>query len=189
MKFIVGLGNPGRAYDGTPHNIGFDIVDAMARQAGEKFRGSWRFPLESATIRIDAEEVLLVKPTTFMNRSGEAVAPLMRKKGVTAMDVLVIVDDVELPLGAVRLRERGSAGTHNGLKSLLERIGSDGFPRLRVGFGPVPPGRDRVVFVLGRHAPDRMEKVTEMIGVSAEAARMWVAEGAAKTMNKFNVRQ
>jgi peptidyl-tRNA hydrolase, PTH1 family len=186
MKLMVGLGNPGREYDGTPHNAGFEVVDKIAREAGLKMKKSWRFPMESAQFRVEEHEVLLVKPQTFMNRSGDLVAPLLRKKGVTPADVLVLVDDVELPLGTVRLRAKGSAGTHNGLKSLIERIGTSEFPRLRIGVGPVPAGRDLISFVLGRYPKDMLEKVEELKKRSAEAALYWVAAGIEKAMNKFN---
>jgi PTH1 family peptidyl-tRNA hydrolase len=186
MKVIVGLGNPGRKYEHTPHNVGFEIVDLLAAEQGAKFRRSWRFPLESAEVRIGGEEVLLVKPQTFMNRSGEAVAPLMRKKGVGAGGLLVIVDDVELPVGSLRLRARGSAGTHNGLTSLIERVGSQEFARLRVGVGPVPTGQDRVTFVLGRYPAELHAPVEALRKKAAEAALSWVNDGVEKTMNKFN---
>lgn len=186
MKLIVGLGNPGRAYDHTPHNIGFEVMDEIAAGHDARFRRSWRFPLEGAQIRIGNEEVLLVKPQTFMNRSGDAVAPFMRKKGVGIDDLLVAVDDMALPLGTVRLRARGSAGSHNGLKSLIERLGTQDFPRLRIGVGPVPAGRDWMSFVLGRFPAEAREQVLDVRQRAAGAALHWVAEGVERTMNKFN---
>lgn len=186
MKVIAGLGNPGREYEATPHNIGFEVIDEIASEAGVKLKKSWRFALQSAEIRVDQEQVLLVKPQTFMNRSGEALAPLLRKKGMTAADLLVVVDDVELPLGSIRLRAKGSAGTHNGLKSVIERLGTTDFARLRVGVGPVPEGRDRVAYVLGRYRKDVHEQVMAAMKRAAEASRAWAAEGVEKTMNKFN---
>lgn len=186
MKIIVGLGNPGREYDATPHNAGFEVVDLLAREAGVDLRKSWRFPMESGTFRRAGHEVLLVKPQTFMNRSGDAVAPLARKKGVAPADVLVLVDDVELPLGAVRMRPKGSAGTHNGLKSMIERLGTAEFPRLRVGVGPVPPGQDRVAFVLGKY-PKSMHDAVELVKKKAvEAVLAWIDEGVERAMNKYN---
>lgn len=186
MKIIVGLGNLGREYDSTPHNIGFEVVDELAAEAGVGLKKSWRFPMVSGQFRSGNEEVLLVKPQTFMNRSGDAVAPLMRKKGVTPADVLVLVDDVELPLGSVRLRAKGSAGTHNGLKSMIERLGTTDFPRLRIGIGPVPNGQDRVAFVLGRYSKAMHEQVEQLKKKAAEAARCWVNDGIERAMNKFN---
>ncbi|HMP89177.1 MAG TPA: aminoacyl-tRNA hydrolase [Kiritimatiellia bacterium] len=186
MKLIVGLGNPGREYDSTPHNAGFEVIDRIAADAGIRLKKSWRFPLESAEMNVAGTNVLLVKPRTFMNRSGDAVAPLMRKKGVAPADVLVLVDDVELPLGALRLRAKGSAGSHNGLKSLIERLGTTEFARLRIGVGPAPTGRDMVSFVLGKYAPEVKDKVSETFGRAAEAVNVWVADGMDKAMNKFN---
>lgn len=186
MKVIVGLGNPGRKYEGTPHNAGFEAVDRIAADAGAVWRRSWRFPLESAQFRVDQQEVLLVKPHTFMNRSGEAVAPLMRKKGVGLADLLVLVDDIDLPLGRLRVRPGGSAGTHNGLKSMIERLGGAAFPRLRIGVGPVPAGRDLVAFVLERYAPDVRDQVGPMLERASDAALAWVRDGVEKTMNRFN---
>ena len=186
MKIIVGLGNPGREYESTPHNAGFEVVDELAAEAGVAVKKSWRFPMASGQFRLGNDEVLLVKPQTFMNRSGDAVGPLMRKKGVTPADVLVLVDDVELPLGTVRLRAKGSAGTHNGLKSMIERLGTTEFPRLRIGVGPVPPGEERVKFVVGRYPKAMHEPVEQVKKKAAEAARCWVTEGIERAMSKFN---
>lgn len=186
MKLIVGLGNPGREYDATPHNAGFEAMDVIAAGRDARLKKSWRFNLQSAQIRVDAHEVLLVKPQSFMNRSGDAIAPLLRKKGIVPADMLVLVDDVELPLGTIRLRAKGSAGTHNGLKSLIERLGTVEFPRLRIGVGPVPAGRDLVSFVLGRYPKDAQAQVEDMLQRSAKAALAWVADGVDKAMNKFN---
>jgi PTH1 family peptidyl-tRNA hydrolase len=186
MKVLVGLGNPGKAYDGTPHNIGFEVMDRMAAAERVTFRSSWRFPLVSAEIEVAGQAVLLVKPQTFMNRSGDAVAPLLRKKGVAPADLLVLVDDVELPTGTLRMRGSGSAGNHNGLKSLIERIGTADFPRLRMGLGPVPAGRNRVDYVLGKYPPETRTAVADLMDRAAGAARTWVDEGLERAMNQFN---
>lgn len=186
MKMVVGLGNPGTKYDGTPHNIGFEVVDELVRASGSRLKKSWRFPLESAQVRLGSQDVLLVKPQTFMNRSGDAVGPLIRKKGITPQDVLVIVDDVDLPTGTLRLRARGSAGSHNGLRSLIERLGTTEFPRMRVGVGPVPEGQDRVAFVLGRYREEVRKVVANTLVRAADAAGLWAEEGLEKAMNSFN---
>ncbi len=186
MKIIVGLGNPGREYDATPHNVGFEVVDELAAEAGVPMKKSWRFPMVSGQFSLNGHEVLLVKPQTFMNRSGDAVGPLLRKKGVVPADVLVIVDDIDLPLGAVRLRAKGSAGSHNGLKSMIERVGTTEFPRLRIGVGPVPAGQERVAFVLGRYPKVLHGQVQDGLKRAAEAARAWVADGIERAMNKYN---
>jgi len=186
MKIIVGLGNPGRKYEGTPHNAGFEVINEIARENGLKMKKSWRFPIESAQFSVEQQTVLLVKPQTFMNRSGDAIAPLLRKKGVAISDVLVLVDDVELPLGKLRLRASGSAGTHNGLKSLIERLGSKEFARLRMGVGPVPTDRELVAYVLAKYSPEAREQVREQVPRAVDAVRAWVCDGVEKTMNEFN---
>jgi len=141
MKMVVGLGNPGREYQHTRHNAGFDVLDELARRHGGEFRGSLRFKAETAEVRIGAVNVLLVKPTTFMNASGEAVGPLMRKRGITAVDLVVVVDDVDLELGRLRIRGKGSPGGHNGLKSIEAALGSDEYARVRVGVGRPKGGK------------------------------------------------
>lgn len=186
MKLVVGLGNPGRTYDHTRHNVGFAVVDELARRNGGSFRRSWRFPAELAEVTLGGQAALLAKPRTFMNRSGEAAGPLARKKGVAAEDVVAVVDDVELPAGKLRIRRGGSAGGHNGLKSLIEHLGTDEFPRVRVGVGPVPAGQDRVEFVLGRFAPAERDVVAAAIERAAEAVEKAMRDGWERAMNEFN---
>ncbi len=186
MKMVVGLGNPGRTYDHTPHNAGFDVVDLLADGRGAGWKKSWRFPAKLAECRIGEETVLLVKPQTFMNRSGDAVGPLARKKGIRPEDVLVVVDDADIDLGRLRMRPSGGAGGHNGLKSLIERLGGDGFPRLRVGIGRGSPDRDMTAFVLGRMPAEDREKLDEACRRAADAAEQWVNEGVVSAMNRYN---
>lgn len=185
MKLIVGLGNPGRAYAQTRHNVGFDVVDELARRMGVEFRRSWRFPAELAEGALEGERVVLVKPRTFMNRSGEAAGPLMRKKGLNPADVIVVVDDVDLPPGRLRLRKAGSAGGHNGLKSLIAHLGSEQFPRVRVGIGRDAEG-DTVEHVLGRFAPDEVPVMREAIGRAADAVAFALRAGWDRAMNEYN---
>ncbi len=186
MILVVGLGNPGRTYDHTRHNVGFAVVDELARRCGGAFRRSWRFPAELAEAGLGGQTVLLAKPRTFMNRSGEAAGPLARKKGVAVADVVAVVDDVELPVGRLRIRRGGSAGGHNGLKSLIEHLGTDEFPRVRVGVGPVPAGQDRVEFVLGRFPPAERAVMEQAVARAAEAVTVAVQEGWERAMNQFN---
>lgn len=185
MKLIVGLGNPGRAYAHTRHNVGFDVVDLLAERMGAAFRRSWRFPAELAEGDLAGERVVLVKPRTFMNRSGEAVGPLMRKKGLQPSDVVVVVDDVDLPVGRLRLRKAGSAGGHNGLKSVIARLGTDAFPRVRVGIGRDRAG-DTVEHVLGRFAPEEQPVIQEAIQRAADAVAASLRDGWDRAMNVFN---
>lgn len=186
MKLVVGLGNPGRAYEGTRHNVGFDVLDGLARRVKAEFRRSWRFPADLAEATWEGERLVLIRPRTYMNASGDAVAPVARKKGVAPGDLLVLVDDVELDCGKLRLRAGGSAGGHNGLKSLIERLGSDAFPRVRVGVGRVPAGGDLVRHVLGRFAPEEKAVMAEAVDRAVDAAMTALREGLERAQNKFN---
>lgn len=186
MKIVVGLGNPGRKYERTRHNIGFEVVDEVARRAGAEFRRSWRYAAELADAVVGEERVLLLKPRTYMNLSGDAVAPLVRQKGAAPADVLVVVDDVDLACGRLRLRAQGSAGGHNGLKSLIERMGTDAFPRMRVGVGRGSEGGDMVPHVLGRFAPEEREVMAQAVTRAADAVWMVMTEGLERAQNKFN---
>lgn len=186
MKMVVGLGNPGRAYEHTRHNVGFEVVEALARGAGAAFRKSWRFPAELAEMRGAGEPVLLVKPLTYMNSSGEASGPLMRKKGIAPADVVVILDDAELDLGVLRIRTKGSAGKHNGMQSVIDHAGTDELARVRVGVGKVPAGESRVDFVLGKFLPGEREPIKRAVERAAEAVRCLMQDGAAAAMNRFN---
>ena len=185
MKLIVGLGNPGRAYEKTRHNVGFDVVELLASRSGAEFRKRLMAPVQTAEARIGGGPVLLVKPLSFMNASGPPVAGLVRKKGVAPQDLVVVVDDVDLPLGKLRIRPKGSAGGHNGLKSLIAHVGSDEFVRVRVGVGRPGEG-DMVKHVLSKFAPDERDVIVEAIGRAADAVEKIVAESVEKAMNEFN---
>lgn len=185
MKLIVGLGNPGRAYERTRHNVGFDVLDALAGRLGVEFRKRLLASVQTAEARIGGAAVLLVKPQSFMNASGPPVASLARKKGVAPQDLVVVVDDVDLPLGKLRIRPKGSAGGHNGLKSLVAHVGSDEFVRVRVGIGRPVPG-EMVDHVLSRFRPEEREVMAEAVARAADAVERIVAEGADRAMNEFN---
>lgn len=186
MKLVVGLGNPGRGYERTRHNVGFDVVEELARRGGSSFRRSWRWPVLLATVELGGREVQLVKPQSYMNASGPPVAALAGKKGVAPSDVLVVVDDVELPPGTLRLRPKGGAGGHNGLKSLIAALGTEAFPRLRVGVGrPVAAG-EMVDHVLSRFTPQEREKMEQARSRAADAVASAVEHGLEKAMNEFN---
>ena len=185
MKAIVGLGNPGTKYRGTRHNVGFDVVDEVARRASVGFESA---PADALIAKWRQMDVLLVKPLTFMNLSGQAVGELQRYFKVEVADLLIVVDDVDLPVGKLRARARGSAGGHNGLKSLIAHLG-DEFPRLRVGVGRGPDGeprRDLADHVLSRFAADEISEVERMTVRAADAAEMFIASGIAAVMNAFN---
>lgn len=186
MKMIVGLGNPGREYQHTRHNAGFDVLEELARRHGGKFRRSFRFPAETAEVNFGGAGVLLVKPATYMNSSGGAVGPLMNKRGIEVADLAVVVDDVDLDLGRLRIRGSGSPGGHNGLKSVQAALGSDEYVRVRVGVGRPRAAGEMVNHVLSRFAPDEKEAAEQVILRAADAVEMLVKEGLVKAMNNFN---
>ena len=187
MKLIVGLGNPGREYRDTRHNVGFLVVDEIARrhqlalamapsQVPEAFVGK----------RYGAEPLLVAKPLTYMNRSGDAVAALTRYYDISAADLLVVVDEAALPFGRLRARARGSAGGHNGLKSIVERLGTTEFARLRLGVGRGDPRRDLADHVLATFEPGERAELEGFISRAADAAEMFTVEGIEQVMNAYN---
>jgi peptidyl-tRNA hydrolase, PTH1 family len=195
VKWIVGLGNPGRAYRDTRHNVGFMVVEEVAR----RLRLSWSTaPSQVPDAEIakhfggtggagsTTEPLLLVKPLTFMNRSGEVVSALARYYGLAPAEMLVIVDDAALPFGRLRARSRGSAGGHNGLKSLIDRLGTTEFPRLRLGVGRGDARRDLADHVLSTFERDERVALDSCIARAADAAEMFAAEGIEKVMNVYN---
>jgi PTH1 family peptidyl-tRNA hydrolase len=184
MKLIVGLGNPGAKYRGTRHNIGFAVLDELARRASVLFEAA---PVDAlvARIRKPDEAALLAKPLTFVNASGEAVGGLLRYFKIEIGDLLVVVDDVQLPLGRLRARARGSAGGHNGLKSIVAHAGEE-FSRLRIGVGRGDPRRDLADHVLARFDADEAGEVERFTVRAAEAAEMFIASGIGAVMNGYN---
>jgi PTH1 family peptidyl-tRNA hydrolase len=186
MKMIVGLGNPGKEYAQTRHNVGFEVLDELAGRAKAALKKSWRWPVESGEWKAGDRSVLLVKPRTFMNASGPPVAALARKKGIAAADVLVVFDDVDLPVGQLRLRTKGSAGGHNGLKSVIASLGTEEFPRLRVGVGRPNGGGDMIDHVLSRFTPEERTTMKASIARAADAVERVLDGGLEKAMNEFN---
>lgn len=183
MKLIVGLGNPGAKYRGTRHNIGFAVLDELAARWQVSFESA---PVDALIAKVrGADEVLLAKPLTFMNASGEAVGALLRYYKIEIADLLVVVDDVQLPLGKIRARVRGSAGGHNGLKSIVAHVG-DAFSRLRIGVGRGDPRRDLADHVLTRFDADEAAEVERVTARAADAASMFVTSGIGAVMNGFN---
>jgi PTH1 family peptidyl-tRNA hydrolase len=182
VKVIAGLGNPGPKFRGTRHNVGFDVLDLMARRAAVQFESS---PASALTARWRDRDALLVKPLTFMNLSGQAVGELVRYFKVEIADVLVIFDEAQLPLGKLRARARGSAGGHNGLKSVIEHLGSD-VARLRLGIGRGDGGRDLADHVLARFDTDEGAEAERMIARAADAAETFLTSGIAVVMNQYN---
>ena len=187
MKLIVGLGNPGREYRDTRHNVGFMVIDELARRYGLSFAmAPSQVPDAFVAKRYGADPLLVAKPLTFMNRSGDAVAALARYYGVESTDMLVVVDEVALPFGKLRARARGSAGGHNGLKSIVERLGTQEFPRLRLGIGRGDSRRDLADHVLSTFEPGERAELETFIARAADAAEMFAVDGIDKVMNVYN---
>ena len=184
MKAIVGLGNPGAQYRGTRHNVGFAVLDELARRASVEFESAPADALMARWRRTD-EPVLLVKPLTYMNLSGQAVGELSRYFKIEPVDLLIVVDEVQLPLGKLRARARGSAGGHNGLKSVIAHLG-DNYGRLRLGVGRGEQRRDLADHVLARFDKDEAAEAERMIARAADAAETFITSGIAAVMNQFN---
>lgn len=186
MKLIVGLGNPGAQYAKTRHNVGFMAVDRLAQRhaiTGPKHKFQARV-LEGP---LAGEKCVLVQPLVYMNRSGRSVAEAVRFYKLALEDVLVIVDDVALPCGAIRLRKAGSAGGHNGLSDIERALGTSDYPRLRIGIDP--PGRiPQVDYVLGRFSPEQAEAIDRALEEGCDAIEAWIGEGIDKAMTAFNAR-
>jgi peptidyl-tRNA hydrolase, PTH1 family len=182
MKAIVGLGNPGAEYEGTRHNVGFDVVDLLARRWTVRLK-SWKSVADLAVV--PEHDALLAAPKTFMNLSGDAVHRMAAFYHLEPSDVLVVVDDVNLPLGRLRLRPSGSAGGHNGLKSVIAHLGI-GFPRLRVGVERGDPARDLSDRVLSRFPSSERKIVDQAIERAADAVDAFVEVGFDAAMNRFN---
>jgi peptidyl-tRNA hydrolase, PTH1 family len=190
VKLVAGLGNPGRPYIGTRHNVGFDIVDRLADRhaAGWELKSPGDVAVLQARWRRGGfdQDVLLVKPQTFMNASGAAVAALCRFYRMGVPDVLIVCDDVNLPLGRLRARAGGSDGGHNGLRSVAEQLGTIDYARLRVGVGRGDARRDLADHVLARFEPDEQPGIADAMTRAADAVEVWVTDGLARVMNAFN---
>ncbi len=187
MRLIVGLGNPGPEYAWTPHNLGFFVVDRLAERGGIRVER----PEAKAYIgrgKLAGQEVLLAKPQTYMNVSGLAVRDLLERFECDSAEMIVVYDDVALPWGMLRIRERGSAGGHNGLKSLIGALGTHEFARVRLGVQPEDPVGDLASYVLCPMGRNELEIAAEMVAEAAEAVETILAEGAHRAMNRFNRR-
>lgn len=184
MKVVVGLGNPGSQYAGTRHNIGWLVLDRLAERAGWTGKGRQRDAANVAMGRYRGLDLTLVKPLTYMNESGLAVRKVMAREHAPLHDVLVVADDFALPFGKLRFREGGGHGGHNGLRSIIDELGTEKFSRLRVGIGE--PGRGAVDHVLSRFAADEQARLPILIDAAADAVEAWAREGTAKASNRFN---
>jgi len=184
MKIVVGLGNPGRQYEETRHNVGWMVLDRLTERAG--WSGHARSRDAAATVygKYNGLDLMLAKPTTYMNLSGVAVRKVLARQRAPLEDLLVVVDDFDLPLGKIRLRDKGSAGTHNGLRSIIGELGTQDFARLRVGIGQ--PAREAKGHVLSRFTKAEKRVLDEAIDASAEAIEDWARLGPARAANKWN---
>lgn len=183
MKAIVGLGNPGREYSGTRHNVGFQVIDILAKRMHLTVKNHYRQSLYTQG-ELEGKSVILVKPVTYMNNSGAAVKQVLEKWKLKPEDILIISDDVNLPLGKLRLREGGSAGGHNGLKSIIALLGTDDFPRLRIGVGS--PGSDMIEHVLGHFNNAERLEIHQAEERAVETIEAILRDGIEQAMNQFN---
>ncbi|MEM1094307.1 MAG: aminoacyl-tRNA hydrolase [Bacteroidota bacterium] len=184
-RLIVGLGNPGAEYDGTRHNVGFEVIDALADQLGERLREG-KGPAMLTEARWRGRTLTIAKPLAYMNRSGQPVRALVRHYGLTPDNVLIVYDDLNLPVGTVRVRAKGSAGGHNGVQDIIDRLGGGNFPRLRIGIGN-DFGRGRQVkHVLGPFDADERPLIDAAVARSKDAALTFITDGVVTTMNRFN---
>jgi PTH1 family peptidyl-tRNA hydrolase len=183
MNVVVGLGNPGSRYAGTRHNVGFAVVDYLA-QSPNAGRFQTRFQAEIAELIEDANKVLLVKPQTFMNLSGRCVREVLDFYQLPPEALLVVCDDINLPLGKLRIRARGTHGGHNGLRDIQQHLGTTEYPRFRIGVGL--PDADAVDHVLGRFRPAERAVIDEAVATAAQAVTVWLHLGIEACMNEFN---
>jgi PTH1 family peptidyl-tRNA hydrolase len=185
VKLIVGLGNPGGKYKDTRHNVGFEVAARLAKKFATaspraKFQG------EVVEVVIGGQKSLLLTPLTYMNASGCSVLEARDFYKIDNDSILVVCDDFALPLAKLRLRGKGSSGGQNGLDDILRRLGTNEIPRLRIGVGPLPPGRDAAGYVLGKFTKDEQPEIASAINRAAEAVECWVREGLATTMSRYN---
>ncbi len=183
MKVVIGLGNPGSRYEGTRHNVGFDVIDDLARSPGcSGFQK--KFQAQIAELFEDGEKILLVKPETFMNLSGRCAREILDFYQLTSEDLLVICDDMNLPLGKLRARSKGSHGGHNGLRDIQNHLGTSEYARLRIGVDS--PRHEAVDHVLGRFRPTEHPIIEDAISLALQAVTVWIHQGIGACMNRFN---
>lgn len=185
MKVVVGLGNPGSKYKNTRHNVGFDVLTCIAQRYAVG-RPKAKFNAEVAETIIKNEKTILISPLTFMNLSGQSVRAAVDFYKLDLHDVLVICDDINLDVGRLRIRKSGSAGGQNGLKDIINRLGSDQFPRLRVGVGRVPPQWDTSDYVLGKFGEQDQANIEAAVQRASDAVEVWIESGPQTAMNRYN---
>lgn len=186
LKFIIGLGNPGKNYEKTRHNVGFMVIDELSKRWNiplnkEKFKGIYGMGI------INGEKVILLKPLTYMNLSGESIRPLLDYYEIDPSDLIVIYDDLDLPTGKIRLRTKGSAGGHNGIKSTILHLGTQNFNRLRIGIDRPSNGMAITDYVLGQFSEEERANIKDAIDQAANACEKWTTTPFLDVMNQFNV--
>ena len=184
MKIIVGLGNPGAQYANTPHSVGFEAVDAIAAEIGAAWELKRQFNCMMAKGTFAGMQVMLVKPQTYMNLSGDSVAPVVKYHNATAADLLVIQDDIDLPVGRMRVRKNGSCGGHNGIRNIIERLGTQDFARLKLGVGK--DKSDVIAHVLGKFDPTTRKTMDLVVAEAVKAAAAILRDGPDRAMNAYN---
>lgn len=185
MKVVVGLGNPGRKYVGTRHNVGYAVLEQLAVGAPSRGRAQARFQAQVLEVTEDDQRILLVQPETFMNLSGRCVRQVVDFYQVPLADLLVVCDDINLPLGKLRARARGTHGGHNGLRDIQQHLGTTDYARLRLGVG-APEREDAIDHVLGRFRPGERPVIEEAVAQAAQAVLVWVRQGIEVCMNQIN---
>ncbi len=186
MKLVVGLGNPGRRYQGTRHNVGYAVLAELARKCGAVLPARARFQGEVVEAELGGEKALLLSPTTFMNRSGGSVREAMRFYKLPHRDLLVLCDDLNLPAGKLRFRAKGSSGGQKGLDDIIGKLGTEDFARLRVGIGAAPENWDWADYVLSKFTPEELPEIERAVKLAADAAIAWARQGADYCMNQYN---
>ena len=184
MKVIVGLGNPGAQYANTPHSVGFEVADRIAEACGVAWEEKRQFKCLMAKVAFAGQQALLVKPQTFMNLSGESVAPVVKYHNATPADLLVVQDDIDLAVGKMRIRKSGSCGGHNGIRNIIERLGTQGFTRLKIGVGK--DSANVVGHVLGKFDPVTRKTMDIVVAEAVKAAEAVLRDGPDKAMNAYN---
>lgn len=183
IRLVVGLGNPGEEYEKSRHNIGFDLVDRMVKARGLRWSREHKF---RSKVAVDSDGIIFAKPLTFMNLSGNAVARIGRQYRLYPDAILIVYDDIALPIGSLRFRASGSAGGHNGIKSIIQYLTTEEFPRLRIGVGQVPEGESQVEYVLGTFPPAEREEIEKVLEIAEEGVNCALSSGLEAAMNRFN---
>ncbi len=187
MIIIAGLGNPGREYAPTRHNVGFDVIDVLAEKYNIRMN-KLKFKGVTGEGTIDGKKVLLLKPSTYMNNSGLSIREAVSFYKVEMKDLLIIYDDIDIDFGTIRIRKKGSAGSHNGMKSIIYHLTDDSFPRIKIGIGKKPEGYDLADFVLSKFSQDERKIIDETIRKASDATEAFVKDGIDNCMNNFNTK-